>query len=213
VVPLLHKSATRARVLTIDPSASHLAYTVSEIDQFSGTHIIEDVGIIWVGDWEKGQKFSYMRKCITFLIEECNITSICTESFFVSPRLKTGSSIIPTINNLMHMIIYESGKNITFDEVSPSSWRKVLGIKPVLDAKGKKDFKLPTRQEVEKRLNITFPDEVVSNITGRPRAFPNDIPDALALTLYVSSEYKIKKLAIKPGLVYARYSDKLKEMQ
>jgi hypothetical protein len=214
MTPLNNKARNSVRILTVDPSGSHLAYTISSLDQFTSTQIIEDAGIIWVSDaWSRGQKFSYMRKCLEFLIQTADITSVVTEAFFVSPKLKVGTSVIPTINNLMQMIIYETGREILYEEVSPTSWRHKLSIKPVKDSKGKRDYKQPTKDRVEQLLKISFPETVISNITSQPRDFPTDIPDAMAITIYISYEYNIKKLAVSPTMSYTRYSKNLKELK
>jgi Holliday junction resolvasome RuvABC endonuclease subunit len=196
--------------MVVDPSGSHLAYTICEVDPITSKLVILDVGMIWTTDkWNLGQRFTYIFNCLELIVREADVDHIFTEAYFSSPNFRSGTHIIPTINHIMQMIAYQSDKDITYEEISPTAWRKPLAIKA--DVKeGKKDFKGPTKKRVEESLG-RLPEEVISNITGNFRSLPTDIPDALAISLYVAIEYQVK-LDTSNTICYSRYSPNLKEL-
>jgi hypothetical protein len=150
-----------------------------------------------------------MFNCLKKLITESGITVLCTEAFFTSPKMRMGTHVIPTINNFMQMIIHQSKLDITYEEISPSAWRKPLGIKPILNG-AKKDYKTPTKAKVEEMLG-KLPNELISNITGNMRSLPTDVPDAIAISLYVALEHHAKTFAGCDITCYNNYSKAIYE--
>lgn len=67
-----------------------------------------------------------------------------------------------------------------------------MGVKPVRDSKGKRDYKKPTRDAVEAYMDV--PETLVSNVTGKTRATPHDMTDALAIAIAVGVENGIDKV-------------------
>jgi len=200
----------KSRVLSVDPSASHLAFTISEIDPGNSLKIVE-VGMIWADSkWELGQRLNYMYNCLEYLITGFDIDSITTEAFFSNPKMKMGQNIIPTINHFMQVIIYKSGKVISYEEISPSAWRKVLGIKADIVG-NKRDFKAPTKRIVQTKIGA-LPDEIISNITGNLRSLPTDVPDSIAMSIYVGLEHNVRTLDVDSKLCYNKYSNEFKEL-
>jgi Holliday junction resolvasome RuvABC endonuclease subunit len=173
---------------------------------------MEHSGMIWVPDgWTKGRRFTYMLNALKWLINEVKPDLIRTEAFFVSFKLRVGTSVIPTVNHLIEMATYQLGLDIPVEEVSPSSWRKVIGIKPTI-VNGKKDFKLPTKLKVEELLNQQLPPTVPSNINGKERNTPSDIADAMAIFLATGLALNVKYLISAPSLCYNKYYNQLREL-
>lgn len=198
------------KIMVVDPSGSHLAYTICEINPITNKLVILDVGMIWTTDkWSLGQRFTYVFNCLELLARESDIDHIFTEAYFSSPNFRSGTHIIPTINHIMQMIAYQSDKDITYEEISPSAWRKPLAIKADIK-EGKKDFKTPTKRKVEEVLG-KLPEEIVSNITGNNRSLPTDVPDALAISIYIGMEFKLN-VDMSTILSYTKYSLKFKEL-
>ena len=209
--PLQNKTLLDGNIITIDPSGEHLAYAVVHMDQVNSTAKYIDVGIIWTHtSWTKGHRFDYMQKCLKHLVLEYKPVGIWSEAYFVNPKMRTGMSIIPTINHIIQMVMYQLDNETTFGEISPTSWRGGLQIKPDY-INGKRDYKGPTKVAVEKLLGKPFPSEVLSNITGKLRSLPTDIPDALAISIYVIKEHGIKVLDFDNNLVYNKQSSTFKE--
>lgn len=182
------------RIIVLDPSTSHLAYVYLDLDEKTETATIARAGMLWTKDsWGMGQKLEYMHNALDALIEE-DLEEYHTEAYFVHFSRPTGISAIPTINNMFKMLIFRKTGKELLKEISPTSWRKTLAIKPDVVA-GKKDFKAPTRRKVEQMVG-KIPDEVTSNITGKLRATPHDITDAMAIALAIAKEKQYTKFKL-----------------
>lgn len=165
------------RLLVIDPSASHSGFCI--IDLNGNTASIAYAGMIWTKDsWSKGKRLQYTYNAFNELLK-LNITDIVTESFFVNPKQLSGSLVLPIINGFLEKLAEDY--SITYSESTPPNWRKVLGIKPIIDAKGKRNWKIPASSLVS--TYIKLPSEIISNITGKLRAVPHDLTDAIAISL------------------------------
>lgn len=180
------------RIIVLDPSTSHLAYVYLDLDGTTAT--IVRAGMLWTKDaWGMGQKLEYMHNALDALIEE-ELEEFHTEAYFVHFSRPTGISAIPTINNMFRMLIFRKTGKELLKEISPTSWRKTLAIKAdIVD--GKKDYKTPTKRKVEDMVG-KIPEMITSNITGKQRATPHDITDAMAISLAVAKEkgYNVFKL-------------------
>jgi Holliday junction resolvasome RuvABC endonuclease subunit len=170
--------------LFLDPSGSHLSFTYAELNLTTNKMTILEAGLVWTkGTWTRGQRFDYMYKCLDLLINTHRIVPsfIMTESFFMNPKLRSGTAVVPIINGLVEMIVSRDLRT-NYLEVPPPVWRATLGVKPTKDASGKRDFKKPTKVIVE-RLIGKLPEEIKSNITLKLRATPSDLADSLAIAL------------------------------
>lgn len=188
----------KQRLLVVDPSASHLAYVICEVDPGNSMTVLKS-GMLWTHDkWPLGKRLNYMKTNFLFLLKNFEIDKIYTEQFFMNPKMLTGgTAVIPTINAILQMCIDEVRKPIEFEEIPPPSWRAVLGIKAITvkaGSKTKKDFKEPTKALV--RLSITPPDQLMSNITLKYRDTPYDIYDALAIVLSLTKKAQCPNLVI-----------------
>lgn len=184
-------------ILCIDPSASHLAYVISEIQ---GDELyIKAVGMLWTkASWNRGQRFLYMDNALDYLIEgtrtEYITDSVMTEAYFVNFKHKSGVAVIPIINGFIEKNC--SKYNVKYNELSASSWRGILGIK-----KKDGDFKAPTRHKVEEYIG-TLPPEITSPITMKKRAIPHDLTDALGIAIAHAKQQGINKVVLANSVFY-----------
>jgi len=177
--------------LAIDPSSAHLAYALAEID--NKELYIHHAGMLWTKpNWSKGKKLIYMHYAFEYLINGIVPVpaQVFTEAYFMNPKLRMGVAVVPTINHLLEMRCTHPTL-VPMQEVPPPSWRRVLGIKPSY-ANGKRDYKQPTREAVEAYMKV--PETILSNITGKARATPHDMTDALAIAIAVGEENGIDKV-------------------
>jgi hypothetical protein len=101
-----------------------------------------------------------------------------------------GSAVVPTINAFAEMAASEF--KIPYQDMGATSWRGILGIKAVKDAKGKRDYKVPTANLVAQQVKL--PSEIPSNITRKMRDMPNDVTDVLAIALAVGRHHDLNKV-------------------
>lgn len=191
--PVLFDSGNH-KLLFLDPSASHMAYTIMEFDFDKKEMYLVSAGMIWTKDsWAKGKKYRYMYGALKLLASkgaEGKLEVLVTESFFANPKQMHGSAVVPTINALANMACDYYG--LRFEEMGPSGWRKILGIKPGKDTKGKRDYKTPTADYVKKYIKL--PAEITSNITNKSRSLPHDVTDVLAIALAVGKHHGLTKV-------------------
>jgi len=175
-VPVLNDG----KYIVVDPSAEHTAYVCMELKDKVAT--IHYAGLLWVkGSWNRGQRFLYMSQCFETLLVGSSTDSLVTEKYFVAPsKFGAGIAVVPIINGLLEMTCAKH--KVGFLEIPPPSWRSVLGIKHIKDAKGKRDYKTPTKDLVNRMIK-GIPTEIQSNITLKNRATPHDLFDALAISL------------------------------
>lgn len=198
-------------ILVIDPSAAHMAYCIAEINLEEKNMHVWTIGMLWTpGTWEKGKRFTYMLKSLETILNEAPIkTAIYTEAFFSNPKAMMGSAVIPTVNGIIELCAYKESTGlvkIAYSEVSPSSWRSTLQIKPdmTVDTKGKRkrDYKNPTKRTVESLFKFKMPDEIKSNLNDKTRIIPYDITDCLAITLSIAKEHGISSFTIDDRSFY-----------
>lgn len=199
-------------ILAIDPSGEHLAYTFISVDLNANKAVITDSGMIWTkGTFTRGQRFEYMLKSLEWLMTKSSYTptKIITEQFFINPRLRMGVAVIPIINGFIEMLC--SKHSIEYNELPPPSWRKELNIKPVYDAKGKRDYKTPTKQVVENTIK-SLPATVLSNVTLKERATPHDLTDSLAIGIAFCYKNNIKSISLNNNAFSAIIPNELNKL-
>jgi len=183
-LPTLATATTK--FLCIDPSASHLAYVMVDLDKESKIAYLDTIGMLWTKDsWTKGGRFLYMNRCLDALVDGVSGAvpeEAITEQFFMNPKLRSGVGVIPVINGLIEKTCAEVG--MSYYEVPPPSWRSVLGVKHINKPEGGRDYKTPTKVIVERHIGL-LPDEIKSNVTMKPRTTPHDIYDALGIALAI----------------------------
>ncbi len=178
----ISKPNENKRLLVIDPSANHSGYCILNLN--ADKAFISYAGMIWTKDsWSKGKRLQYTYNAFNELLK-LNINQVLTESFFVNPKQLSGSLVLPIINGFLHKLAEDY--SITYIEVSPPSWRKVLNIKAIIDDKGKRNWKIPTADLVSTYTKL--PEEIISNVTGKPRAIPHDLTDVMAIAIAKAKE-------------------------
>jgi len=179
--------------LLIDPSSSHMAWSLVTLDLDSKELYISAVGMLWTSDsWSKAKRYKYMWDAVKILLngnEETTPHVVVTESFFMNPKLPMGSAVVPTINALIS--IAAEDLEVHYQEIGPSTWRGILGIKATKIA-GKRDYKKPTADLVKKSVSV--PETIQSNINRKDRLMPHDITDVLAIALAVAKHHGITKV-------------------
>jgi hypothetical protein len=177
-------------ILVVDPSSSHLAYTIMTFKSAKDVEI-EKCGMLWAQDkWSRGRKFHYIYKCMQALMHSIpKIEAIVTEAFFANPRMLGSASSIPTVNGIIEMVAdmnstSEVGYPVDYLEIPPTHWRKIINLKPVV-IDGSKDYKKPAKDIVIAHLG-KLPETIISNVTGNARELPHDITDCLAISIAVA---------------------------
>jgi len=182
-------------ILCLDPASTHLAYTISEIQ---GDELyIKAIGMVWTkASWHRGQRFLYMDRCLDALIEgiipDNIIHNTTTEAYFVNFKQRSGVAVVPTINGFIEKTCAKY--KVPYSELSSSVWRKELQIKPDKTVKTGK-YKHPTKLKVEEFIG-KVPDTIISNITRKERALPNDVTDALAITIANAKKKGVTKVVL-----------------
>jgi Holliday junction resolvasome RuvABC endonuclease subunit len=181
--------------LLVDPSSSHLAWVLVQLDLDAKEMYVVATGMLWTKDsWSKAQRYRYMLKAAGILLDGTDHIIphvVVTESFFMNPKLPMGSAVVPTINALISMAADE--KEVIYQELGPSAWRAILGIKSVTVG-SKRDYKIPTANYVKKFISV--PENIKSNINLKERQLPHDITDALAIALAVAKHHGVYKIEV-----------------
>ena len=177
---------TAINVLFLDISSSCTGYSVAEVDFGAKSVVWKSSGALWLDpNWSHQEKYSYMFNALStyfFIVEQ--IDYIVVEQYSINPKKMSGVQVVSEMQGAIKAGAWENG--IKVSSILPQTWRSILGISPdvTLDSKGKKkrDYKLPTKLEIEKRFT-NIPSKITSNITGKDRQTPSDVHDALAIGL------------------------------
>jgi hypothetical protein len=187
--------------LFLDISSTCTGYTVAK---FEGRKCyISRAGVMWFGaDWENGQKYHHMHQAVGEFYTVNAITDIIYESYHVNPNQVGNSLVVPEMIGAMKAACYDIfGMPIGTEEMGPTAWRGVLGIKPIktpkLDKSGQpvvrksrggrmmevveRDFKTPVINYLDVMFDNQLPKTLKSNITGNLRATPSDFYDSMAI--------------------------------
>jgi hypothetical protein len=116
------------------------------------------------------------------------VSYVVKEAYRINPNKMTGVLVSVELSGAIKAGLAEVG--IRHSDILPQTWRSILGIKPVKDSKGKRDFKTPTKDYVETLVKV--PEEMQSNITHKMRGTPSDVYDATAIGIAF-----LKKVGIK----------------
>ena len=184
-------------ILCIDPSGSHMAYAICELDLVDGNFTILNAGMIWTkASYSRPERLSYMQAALNVMInnppyKEHAVDAVVTESFFSNPKQLTGgTAIVPTINAFIEMAADDAG--IKFQEIGATTWRSIIGVKADKSS-GKRDYKEPAKRYVE--LFTKLPETVPSNLDMRPRKLPHDLTDVLAIALSIAKYHNCARIS------------------
>lgn len=197
---------TAINVLFLDLSSSCTGYSVASVDFTHKTVEWTSAGALWLDPkWTHQEKYSYVFNALStyFFIAE-QIDYIVVEQYSINPKKMGGVSVVPELHGVVKAGAWENG--IKVSSILPQSWRAILGIKPNVTTtsagKKKKDYKEPTKLEVEKYTKV-IPDKILSNITMKERQTPSDIYDSIAIGIawldrlgFAKDKQKFKNLEI-----------------
>jgi len=203
-IPLIDINKTKT-ILVIDPSASHLAYCLADLNKEKNELQIFYVGMLWTkSKWKRGLRFYYVQKCVYHLLnslKDALPSAVYVEGFFANPKQMFGSAVIPTINGLIECLTVPY--KVAYFEIPPPTWRSNLGIKPIKNSIGKRDYKVPTKAYVESILG-KLPDEIPSNSNDKMRTTPSDIADVLAITIAIGKHHGLDKARLWGSTFYPK---------
>ena len=176
---------TAINILFLDVSSTCVGYSICSVDFTHKQSVMKKAGAIWLDpNWSHAEKYSYMFNAISnyFWTVEA-IDYIVVEQYSINPNKMVGVAVVPEMMGVIKCAGNENGVKVS--SILPQSWRKILGIKPIItkNSKGKneRDFKTPTKDYVEKLIPV--PQQVKSNITNNLRQTPSDLYDAVAISL------------------------------
>jgi len=180
-----------ANVLFLDISSSCTGYCKVAVDFINKKANIKSAGALWLDpNWDHQEKFSYMFNAIMTYFEVVEqVDHIVYEHYSVNPKKAMGCMVVSEMVGAIKVGAAENGVKVT--SIYPQQWRSELGIKPDT-SQGKRDYKEPTKQKVLQVLNV--PNEIISNITKNNRQTPNDLYDAIAVSLGWLKRLGIKKI-------------------
>lgn len=173
-------------VLFLDVSSTCTGYAVASLDvsDKKSPVLIKKAGILWFNDeWDHPTKYSYIFNAILTYFEVVeNIDLIIHEQYSVNKDKMAGVMVVPEMIGAIKVAAKENGVKIS--SILPQTWRAQTGIKPVTKTsktgKNSRDYKTPCK-DLMNTLFKNIPDTSISNITGKSRATPSDMYDALGV--------------------------------
>lgn len=183
----LYQTNKNSSILFLDVSSSCTGYTVADCSWETRSANLSETGVLWFNPkWTHAEKYHYIGKAI---MEYFYVTGKCDylvhEAYAINPKQMGGVLVCPEMLGAIKFASAELG--IKVDSISPQSWRKACGIKPITE-NGKRDYKEPTKQFFKKKVDI--PETVLSNITGQERNTPSDLYDSLGVAYGWLSTFK-----------------------
>lgn len=169
-------------ILAIDPSPSHLGWSVSSVDgQHEEPFVLIDYGTIYSRG--KGTELLvYLVEEISAIIVKHRPSILAIEDFFFNPRFRQGCFAIPGVITLLKYHWFtNTGKEAVV--VSPQTWKSIV----CGNGNANKD-------EVRENMKRFLPPEVIEHITERFAALrgerksdmgEQDCYDAIAIGLYI----------------------------
>jgi hypothetical protein len=207
----------KTSTLFLDLSSNCTGISLVEVDYNNKSAEVVCCGPLYFNEkYSLGKKLAFISNMIKnyFFILHNNFTEVVAEEYFhaVGPNVKVqGSMVVPKMLGVVQMCCGDEDPELSYQEVSASSWRGILGIKfdkipvfddngnPILDKRGnpkyKRDYKTPVKKYIKERFDI--PDEFISNVTGNKRQTSSDVYDSLGLACAVLSQRGIQKITFR----------------
>ena len=158
--------------LYLDISSTCTGYVVAEEEK------LLEYGVIWFPKEAKTpDKCHFIYEFVYDKFTEHLFTGVVYESYSFNTKNPNGALVCPQLQGAVMAITKKLGLEI--DEITPQTWRKNCGIKPVKTEKKKRDYKIPT--EAYFRAKYEVPEKIESNITGKLRTTPSDLFDAMGV--------------------------------
>jgi hypothetical protein len=178
--------------LFLDISSACTGFSISKVDFAKRTATITKSGCIWLPtSWTHGQKYYYMFEVIQTYFEVVEqIDYMIVEQYSVNPSKMMGVNVVSEMQGAIKAAAFSNGVKV--ESILPQSWRSQLGIKAA-KIDGKRDYKTPTKNFVNSVM--TVPEEVISNITKKPRNTPSDVYDVLAINFAWCKKFNLKVIS------------------
>jgi len=162
--------------LFLDISSTCTGYVITSADK---DVTILEYGAIWFHKDDKTADKCYKLYSFVSGVDDkySNMEQVVFESYSFNLKNPNGSLVCPQLQGAVMAAAKEAEWNI--EDITPQTWRKQCGIKPVKTEKKKRDYKIPTEAYFRGRYNI--PGKIISNVTGNLRTTPNDVFDALGV--------------------------------
>jgi hypothetical protein len=207
----------KTRIVFLDQSSNCTGFAVWSIDYNRKVATLESAGPLWFNDkWGIGKSLAYFFNALRsyIFIVQGGVTEVVAEEYFFPMGSKVmGSTVIPKFLGVAQLAAADEDPELTYKEISASSWRGLLGVKPdkhplfdklgnpILDKRGNqktsKDYKEPVKRYVKQFIKV--PDTFVSNITGNERNTPSDLFDSLGMSIAVLKERGITNFKETPN--------------
>jgi Holliday junction resolvasome RuvABC endonuclease subunit len=173
-------------ILFLDLSSSCTGYSLVKVSFTNKKASLINAGAIWFDASMTNQdKYHYIFNAITNYFNIVGQIDYCVaEAYMINSKKMMGSHVGPEMHGALIVALAEIG--VKYSNILPQVWRKALDIKPNItfdsNKKKKRDFKLPTKNYVDSVIP-NIPQMINSNVTSNQRAIPNDLYDALAISL------------------------------
>lgn len=173
------------RILFLDISSSCTGWAVASQDVGKKEVTIHKAGVIWFNSsWDHGQRYHYLAQfIINIAYIQFQIDHVVAEGYMVNRKRIMGVLVIPEATGAVKASCKEVDPPLTFDNILPQTWRSALKIKKNSKYAGKKAWKEPAKKFVNKQFPKKVPKKMVSNVTGKERATPHDLYDALCIAM------------------------------
>jgi len=195
-----------------DLSSTCSGYAVAKMQGSKCT--IVRAGAIWFGDsWSHGQKYAYMHSFVSNELYVVNaITDIIYEKYSIDIKQMNNCLVVPEMIGAIKAAAFDvSSEPLGVEDIAPTQWRKLCGIKPdktqkmkdglpELTKSGKpkytNDYKQPAIRLIDKMFPNQVPKKIISNVTGNVRGTPHDLYEALCITVAWHRKFGVKDFEI-----------------
>jgi len=180
-------------ILFLDVSSACTGYSIMKVNFADKTCQLSSCGSLWLDrKWKDQEKYSYLFKAISqYFWVVGQVDYIVSEQYSINPKKMVGVQVLPEMMGVVKVAAEENGVSVS--SILPQTWRSQLGIKPTItldkNGKNKRDYKAPTKEVVLELYEI--PERSISNITGKDRATPSDLYDAIAIGLGWTKKYGV----------------------
>lgn len=185
---IFEQKIDKVNILFLDLSSACTGYSVVTLDFVAKSASFKKSGAIWFNnEWKNQEKYSYIFNAIVNYFNIVDQIDFCVcEAYMLNPKKRMGSLVGPEMHGAVQVALAEIG--VTYMTMPVQTWRKHLGVRK--DSTG--DYKNPTKIEVEKFVKL--PEEIMSNITRSMRSLPNDLVDAIGISLGTLKKWGITNI-------------------
>lgn len=199
-----------------DLSSTCTGYVVAKMEGRKCT--ISRAGVMWFGDnWEHGRKYFQLQSFITDQLYVVNaITDVIYEQYNIDPKNVGNCLVVPEMIGALKACLYDiASMPLGCESIPPTAWRKKLGVTSdktlavdkfghqILTSSGKLKYTNDWKSPVIRYMNDLFPglipQKLVSNVTGKTRAVPNDLYDALGVCIGWHKKFGCNEFVIDAG--------------